>query len=79
MFDVIRMPIIAKQIANKRRYSARLAELLAEPKPDGYIPTLSLVGPCEPIDRSGHVDGANLRTLAPWPGLKPLARAAVGQ
>ena len=79
MFDVRRMAIIAKQVACRRRLVARLAELEATPKPPGYFPTVSLVGPCEPIDQSRHVDGANLLPHNPWPGLKPLARAAVGQ
>ncbi len=43
----------------------------------GTIPTLSRVGPCEAIG-AGHEDGATLRTLTPWPGLKTLTSQAVG-
>ena len=81
MFDIKKMAyivMVAKRTAAKRRHEARLAELLAQPKPAGWYPTLSHVGPCSAVP-GGHVDGANLRTFAPWPGLKPLARAAVGQ
>ena len=81
MFDIKKMAyivMVAKRTAAKRRHEARLAELLAQPKPAGWYPTLSHGGPCSAVP-GGHVDGANLRMFAPWPGLKPLARAAVGQ